>query len=243
MRDLSFFVSLLVLGLVPSLLRAEEEPKVTLQRAIKAAGGEEKLSRLRQARAKVKGSILVGEPPIHFTGSVVLSLPGRMRTEWVMDGGTQSAWVLDGETGWVRTDKTRTLDGSRLDDLKEEVYASNVETLLPLLNDKGYTLTPLGESKVEGETVIGVHVTSKGHKDIDLYFGRAAGLLLKLTRSVNEGNREVRQETFYSDFRDVGGPKQPLKVRVERDGKKYLEMEITDVRLLDRLDASEFAKP
>ena len=55
-----------------------------------------------------------------------------------------------------------------------------VARMVPLLKEKGYELSLIGEDKVEGKKVVGVRVTKKDQKDISLFFDKETGLLAKL---------------------------------------------------------------
>jgi hypothetical protein len=240
-------VSLLLLLVAPSL-RDAESPKATLERAVRACGGPARMARLRIVRATLRVILHMNEKDVVVTGSTTLELPGRLRTEWRLPDGSVILNVLDGESGWVRMvggTRLLPLHGDALEILQEEVYASYVETLMPLLNETDFTLTTLGESTVNGQPVVGIRVVAKGHKDIELYFDRASHLLVKVARMARgTDGREVRQEAFYSDYRTVpDGPRQPFKARIEQNGKKCQEMEVTEVQLLDRLDDATFARP
>src|SRR5207248_11447730 len=103
----------------------------------------------------------------------------------------------------------------------EQGYAGWVATLLPL-KDKAFTLTTIGEVEVEKRPALGVKVSSKGHRDVDLYFDKESGLLVKTeTRLKDEGGQEVMAETFLRDYKDVEGTKHAMKFAVHRDGKLY----------------------
>jgi hypothetical protein len=53
----------------------------------------------------------------------------------------------------------------------------------------------------------------------------------------------VVQEDFYRDFKDDQGYKRPMRIAAYRNGKKILEMELLDVKYLDKVDDAEFTKP
>ena len=88
-------------------------------------------------------------------------------------------------------------------------------------------------------------VTRKGRRDIDLYFDKESGLLVKTeTRVKDEGSgQEVSEETFVTDYKEVQGVKQATRFTINRDGKPFMEGEATDIGLAEKLDASVFAKP
>ena len=53
----------------------------------------------------------------------------------------------------------------------------------------------------------------------------------------------MTQETLYSEFKEVKGALKPTRVLINRDGKKYVDGEISDFELKEKLDDSVFAKP
>ena len=114
------------------------------------------------------------------------------------------------------------------------------------MKDKAYTLTPLGEVKVGDRPAVGVKVSSKGHRDVELYFDKDTNLLLKSqtrVKSREQEGKEMDQESLYADYKDVDGAKVPMKVTMNREGKVYVESESTDVKPVDKLDDSTFGKP
>ena len=51
------------------------------------------------------------------------------------------------------------------------------------------------------------------------------------------------QETLYGDYRDVQGAKLPMKVTINREGKKYVEGENSDLKAVEKPDEKLFGKP
>jgi len=88
-------------------------------------------------------------------------------------------------------------------------------------------------------------VTAKGHNDVSLWFDKESGLLVKIERQVYDdaSMQEVGQEEHLSDYRDVSGVQTAMKLVWHRDGKKVVEIQYTDVRYPEKIDAAEFAKP
>jgi hypothetical protein len=114
------------------------------------------------------------------------------------------------------------------------------------LTNKGFTLAILGEMKVGDKETVGLQVSYKDRRDVNLYFDKKTGLLVKSeTRSkdVMGGNQEFTAETFFSDYKDQGGVQRPTELEMKRDGKDFAKMEITEYQGHDKLDASTFAKP
>jgi hypothetical protein len=113
------------------------------------------------------------------------------------------------------------------------------------LKDKQFKLATIGEIKVEKRTALGVKVSSKGHRDVDLYFDKETGLLVKTEHIAKDdmSGQEVTEESFPSDYKDVQGTKQPMKFVVKRSGKLFMDGEATEVKMYEKLDASLFEKP
>ena len=55
--------------------------------------------------------------------------------------------------------------------------------------------------------------------------------------------KEVPEETYYGDYKDVGGKKFFGTMKIVRDGKTMIESVISDQKLTDKLDAKLFEKP
>jgi len=227
---------------------AQDENRAVIAKAIKATGGEKKLAKLKAAKAKFKGTGEFAGATVAMTGEITHQMPGRMRIEVQVEVQGQNLtvlYVLNGKKAWLQAaGETMELKGEELDDIKEELHAEHIQTLVPLLKDKAYTLDALGEIKINDRPAVGVRVTSKGHKDVNLYFDKATGLLTKSERrALDDTKKEITEESFFSDYKDVDGVKVPMKVVVHHDGKKFVEMEITEQRFLDQIDDSEFARP
>ena len=54
---------------------------------------------------------------------------------------------------------------------------------------------------------------------------------------------EYTQDVHYSDYKDFDGIKKATKVSIKRDGDDFVEQEITDFKVLDKVPADTFAEP
>jgi hypothetical protein len=250
MRTIS--AALVAFGLLINLCgagRAEDkaEAQKIIDKAIKASGGEENLKKWKSLTWKSKGNIHIAGNPAPFTGEWAMTWPEKSRMSVDLDlGGQKFTFMLvyNSGKGWQSMNgNTEELAQDRLDEQKENAYAGGVARLLPL-KDKAYTLSVVGETKVDNKPVVGVKVSSKGHRDVTLYFDKATSLLAKTETNVkDETGTEVKQETLFSDYKDVDGVKQPLKVTIKRDGMPYVEVENSDFKRADKLDEKLFEKP
>jgi hypothetical protein len=154
--------------------------------------------------------------------------------------------VYDGNKGWLRVgDNTIALEGPLLQEMREELHHGRVNHLMPLLKDKGFELKYLGDSKVDGKPVQGVGVTLKGFRPVELYFDKRTGLLAKTVRQVLDTTtmQEVSQETVLIEHKEQDGIKYASKAVARRDGKKYLEVEVTGYQQFEKVDDTHFARP
>jgi outer membrane lipoprotein-sorting protein len=229
-------------------VRAQDEARSVIDKAIKATGGAERLAKIKAARSKFKGTGEFEGATATLTGESLLQFPGQMKFEAAAEIQGQTVpiiFVLNGDKVWLQVlGATTELKDEELEDAKEGLHAERVQTLVPLLEDKTFTLTPLGEVKLNMRDAVGVTVTCKGHKDVNLYFDKATGLLSKTERrALNDAQQEVTEETFFSDYKKIDGVNVPMKHLVHHDGKKYLELEVTEYSFVDRIDDAEFARP
>ena len=207
-----------------------------------------RVTAIPDAKVKAKGTLSAMGVDIEFTVEAASQLPDQFREDLKLDVmGNQVAvvQVFDGKKGWVSNmGMTMEVDGAQLDQLKEQAYVTYVESLVSLIKDKQFELKLLDETKADGKAAIGVKVSSKGHKDMKMYFDKESGLLLKTERkAMDPAMQEVEAETYYRDYKDVSGTKQAMKQLVKHDGKKFLEAEVTEIKVLEKLDASTFTKP
>jgi hypothetical protein len=129
--------------------------------------------------------------------------------------------------------------------IKDAQQLLKVARLVPLVKEKRYELSLIGEVKVEGKPAIGVRVSAKDQKDINLFFDKETGLLAKMEHRTKEptGGNEVTEERVILEYQKTReGIPMPKKVVVRHDGKAYLEAEVLEVTLLEKIDDSEFMK-
>lgn len=225
-----------------------EDLTTIVQKSIKAHGGEDALNKLKMVKAKVKGTVDIMGVAAKFTGDMLIQAPDKFKNKAsvTLNGMTIDVIeVLNGDKAWVIVmGQTMDVDGEQLKSMKETAYANGVEMLTPLVKDKAYKLAPLAETKVEGKPAVGIKVSSKGHKDIELYFDKESFLLVRVVRPSYDSTamKQVTHETIYRDFKDFDGIKQPAKATVYHDGQKQEDFEVLELKPLDKIDPNEFAK-
>jgi hypothetical protein len=245
-------LSLLVLGLflvATSSLKAQDDLRAIIDKAIKAQGGEERINKHKAGTSKSKGTVDVQGMSIDFTEEAAFHLPNKVRSTQHLDINGKPFTVIvgfDGAKAWLNVngnDVDEKLD-KIADLMKEQVYLSEV-TRLTTLKDKKFELSSLGEVKVQDKPAIGIRVASKEHKDINLYFDKDTGLMVKIDHRTVDINtqQEVNEERIITVFQDKDGAKEPKKAIVNRDGKKYIDVEILEINYQDNIDDTQFSKP
>jgi hypothetical protein len=225
--------------------RTEESPKDLLERAYKAQGGFDKLAKLKATQVKGKGTIYLPVGEVAFTSEGAAQLPDKFKStlQFEINGMkiTQVQTLIGDKATILLNGNAQELDDNLRKEIKEQVYIEHVTSLVPL-RESSFTLTGLGESKVDGQPAVGVKVTSKGHRDVSLYFDKNSALILKAAYQAFDpiSGKEVAQEQFYRDYKEQDGTKHPTKSLVNQDGKKFMEIEVTDYKNLDKLDDSVF---
>jgi hypothetical protein len=227
-------------------LRADDqdEARKVLDRAIKAAGGAEKLAALKAMTWKSTGNYYGMGAAIPYSGSYAMQYPARFR----MEIENVFTLVFDQDKGWIGSQNgTVEMTKDQIDEQREVQYTNWVTTLAPLAKSgKDFKLSLIGESKIDNRDAVGITVSKKDHRDVKLHFDKENGLLLKaefIVKSPELDNKEVLEETVYSGYEDLKGIRIARKATIKRDGKLFVEAENTEVAHPEKIEASVFAKP
>jgi hypothetical protein len=128
-------LSLLAVGFLAaqftSPLRADDaDLRAVIDKAIKAAGGEEKLAKFKSRTWVSKGTYYGMGNDIQYSANYALQAPDKFRFE--VEGGFMTM-VIDGDKGWMQMNgETREMNKDELAQQKEELYALAVSSLTPL---------------------------------------------------------------------------------------------------------------
>jgi hypothetical protein len=251
MRRLLFGSSLVAMAFLclNAFARAQDEARAVIEKAAKAHGVSA-VDAARPVHSKIKGTIELMGMTLPFTGDSLVNPPKHMKVIIqleIMGQQITSIQVLNGDKAWANVlGQTMELEGPQLNEMKEQMYGTEVGYLWPLLKkDNKFTLSPLGEVQVDGKPAVGVKVTSDGHRDVDLYFDKETSMLVKTeSRTLHPITmQEVPAQSYFKEYKDVDGRKEPRKLVVNLDGQKYAEIEILESKILDKADENEFAKP
>jgi hypothetical protein len=246
--------TLLIPSLVVGLLLAAQsgtradEVQAILDRAIKAHGGPEKLAKQGTLQTRSKGTVEVMGQSLPFTEESTVQTPGQLKSVLQLEIAGQTiniTTVFDKDKGWIQAQgNTMDMDEKVLAAVKEQLFIMSMAKLTKL-RDKKDEVSLVGDDKVEGHDVVGLRVAPKGHKDCNLYFDKKTGLLAKLAYRTTDptSGQEISEERIIQEYQDLDGMKVAKKVLVKHDGQKHLDAEVLEVKFLEKVDDSTFAKP
>jgi hypothetical protein len=226
----------------------EQDAKAVIEKAIKAAGGEEKLGNAGAATWKAKGKMTFNDNTNDFNSQVTVQGLDHSRSEF--DGefngnAVRGVTVLAGDKAWRKFgDNLSELEGDALANQKRAAYLQVIPGNLVLLKAKGFKVESAGEEKVGDKPAAVLKLTGPDGKDFKLFFDKESGLPVKMVATVVgfQGN-EYTQETTFGDYKDFAGIKRPTKIESKRDGQRFLEQEVTEFKALDKVDPSTFDEP
>ncbi len=244
----------LLLLLAVSAVRSgdDKDLRAIIAKAIKADGADKRDAKHKALTMKGSGTFYgLGGDGIPFSAEWFFAGQDKRRFNMeikVMDQSLKFAEGVSADKGWTKINNDVVpMPADELAENQAEMYVTWLTTLVPLEKDAAFKLAPLGEVKVEGKSAVGVRVTYAGKRDVNLYFDKTSGLLVKHEYQVKDvkggGNKEMNQETFLADYKAANGAKFPTKINIMREGKKYVEAEMTDYRLLESVDDAVFTKP
>jgi hypothetical protein len=247
--------SVLVIALVLALAgssRADEatDMKKLLDKASKALGGEDKLAKLKGVTQKGKGTIHFASLKATFEETSYWLTPDKYRfeVELVLNGNkVTEVFVLNGAKGWGKIgDRTGDLPKNVFTEFRDVFYSIGLAMRPMDPKAMGCKLSPLGEVKIDNRDALGVQIGCKGRPDVNLYVDKQTGLPIKCeVRSLDDAqeNKEILHEIVFSDYKKLGDLNTFTKLIWSKDGKKFLEREVTESKAEESLDNDLFGKP
>jgi hypothetical protein len=235
---------------VPAGDKKGSDPKAIaiLDKAIKALGGEEKLTGPKGFVSKGKGTVTFANNQTEFTSQSTVAGLDRYRGDLtIASGGNKATFVtvFDGDKGWRKTPAaTQKMDRDVLANEKRAVYLMAIASLVVPAKGKGFKVETAGEDKVDGKPAVGVKITGPDGKDFKLYFDKESGLPVKqVARVKGFMGEDVDQETMYSGYKEFDGIKKATRIEGKRAGQTFLKQEITEFKALSKVDEKAFAEP
>jgi hypothetical protein len=227
----------------------EAEARRVVEKALRALGGKEKLAGVKAATFKTKGKFYWFGAGTDFTGEMAVQGLAKARTVMTFEfmGKKQTiVAVVYGDKGWVKANDVVTeIDQKTLAvQTGDHGYITEMAMLLPLARgDKGATLAPVGDGKVGGRPTTGVEISRKNYPTVRLSFDKDTALPLKLEWKASVEGKQETHDILLGDYKEIGGLKVAMKLTARRNGKVFYEYEVSDFRIVDRLDDKLLEKP
>ncbi|HEY1376018.1 MAG TPA: hypothetical protein VGF55_04460 [Gemmataceae bacterium] len=228
-----------VVALPWSSARADD-PKAVIDRAIRALGGRERLEKVHTAEVKTKGTIHLGGAANPMHGQATTQGLDHYRLQFGVEvGGNQveGVTVINGNKGWQKINGEVTpLDDRVLQGEKRLLYLQLAVGNPTVLTGPGFKLIRADKGAVTAAGPDG--------KEFTIHYDPQTGLPAKLVATVvGIGGNEMKQETTYSDFKDFGGVRKATKAVIKRDGEPFLEQELVEFKVLEKVDPKTFDEP
>jgi hypothetical protein len=233
------------------VLRADDaaDAKAIVEKAIQARGDKPD-AKFTAMTWKDKGKFTGGGFDVLYTADWAFQAPDKYRFVFVGtigDAKITLTVVVNGEKAWGNDGaKTEEFTGEKLEQVCNEAYQFRVTALTPLVTDKGFALATAKGKDVAGKPTVAVKVTHDKKPPMTLYFDAASGLLVKREVRVKDEFqkwKEVLDEAYLGDYKEVNGVKRFTTLKIVRDGKAMIETTLSDVKEAESLDPKLFEKP
>ena len=243
----ALFTTILLTSPVRATRADDKDPQPVLDKAIKALGGEEKLKKAEITSSKVKATIKFGdnesEMTLHSTGQGLdhyrVEIEGKFG-----ENEFKAVTVVNGNKGWRVFGEKQDMDDDAVSNEKRRLYIDAAATRVLPLKQKGFKVESAGEEKVGDKPAAVIKVTGPDGKDFKLYLDKESGLPVKMVATmIGFQGEEFEQETTFKDYKDIDGIKVATKHESKRDGQDFVKAEITEFKILDKVDAKTFAEP
>jgi hypothetical protein len=252
----AFFVAVVLLAPVSIATADDREVAAILSKAMKALGGEDKLSKIEAVTWKTTGWInMLYQGPEHFKLACELTVAGldRSRSELaIFDSGGNNGKirsVLNGDNTWLDwgdgLKPTRNAAG-----LKRSLYLAMIPVTLAPLKDPRFKIEVGGDEKVGDRPAVVLNVTCPDGETIKVSFDKESGLPLKAVGKAllwddAAMNLDVNQELIYSNYKDFGGVKTAAQIDFKSIGFKNIvfnrKLEVIEFKVLKSVDPALFA--
>jgi hypothetical protein len=234
---------------VPDFVRADDaDAKATLDKAIKALGGEAKLAKVDAYSVKAKGTITFNANDNEFNSELTAQGLDNYRSEFEGDFGgnkVRGVTVVSGDRGWRKFgDNGMEFDVNAVANEKRTVYLQVIPVTILPLKGKGFKVESAGDEKAGDKALAVLKVTPADGKDFTLAFDKESGLPARMVaRVLGFQGQEFTQETTYADYKDFDGIKKATKIESKRDGEPFIKQEVVEFKVLDKVDPKTFAEP
>jgi hypothetical protein len=212
-------------------------------RVLAARGGLEKAKAVQAER--ITGTIYFNAE-MYGPFLAEFKRPGKMHNEVTIQNKTVVRSFNGKDAGWVSNpfvgkDAPEPMSA---DEVKDAVNEADFDGPLVDAKAKGNTIELAGTEKVEGREAYILKVTHKDGQVSSYSFDAKTFLLVKWSGADNVNGEPVTRETFFRDYRDVGGLKFAFELVSNAPGADVTQRIVVDKIELDpQIDDAHFGKP
>ena len=223
----------------PATATALERGRAVLAAAQKATGGLERLRAIKDVAVTTSAKITTPQGEMAVSGRYTVVFPSVLRSEQTLPFGTMITYY-DGTGGWISTPRgVRDLP----DRMKKSLQGQLARNTLSLLRAEGDFTVQFEKRDKVGETEADVIVIAKEGRSVRLFVDSSTGAVLKKAyRAPSQMGGLADLEEIYSEYKEVSGIKVPFCVQVTRNGSKFMEVSLTEVKFDTGVKPPDLAK-
>lgn len=231
------FTAMIFLGL---LCQAETVDDI-IAKNMEVKGGIDKLRAIKTNKTTGKMTMMGFETQV----TMWYKEPGMMKMEMTIAEKLMT-FAYDGKTAWQISPLTGSDEPQEVTGAQAEQVKDNADMMSDPLVDykkKGFKLDLEGKEDMEGTPVYKLKLTKKDGK-ITYFFIDAENyieLKTQMTRTINE--QETTTETFFGDFKEVGGVMMAHSMTIKVNGQDMGNITIESVEINVPLEDSFFKMP
>jgi hypothetical protein len=136
------------------------------------------------------------------------------------------------------------MDNDAVANERRMIYLQWVPVTLVPLRTKEFKVELVGTENIGGKPSTALKVTGPDGKDFTLYFDQGTSLPVRqVAKVIGFTGEEFTQDTTIGAYKDLAGIKKATKIESKRDGEKFVEYEITDFKVLDKVEPATFKEP
>jgi len=170
----------MLLGSLETLRAADPAAQAVIDKAIKALGGEARLTKAAICQYKAKGKIVLSGFEGDVAITVTLDRLERRKAEFEGEfAGNRyhGITVVDGDKGWRKfAEMGMPLDTELLANEKRLLYMQSAMLTVVPLNGSGFRVESAGEDRVGDQPATLLKVTGPDGKDFKIWFDKVSGL-------------------------------------------------------------------
>jgi len=198
----------------------------------------------------LQGNITLASSPKLISVILTWESMARLKCQEGSFPGGGSTFVLVGNHGWLNTGTVnRAVAGDLLDYFQAFHYGTVLSNLV-VLNDGGFEVEKSEDEQVRKRNCFSIIVKHADRPNVKLYFDKQTSLLCKadfqarmVDKSMVVQANATHVEVYFSNYQVIDGVNHWRRLEQWRDGQRFSEMNLREIRFLKNSDDTYFAIP